>query len=156
MKHKKRRMQMHGAIQAVKWAHFAGSGCLKFGFAVTIRLTCRTPVYQIKKYFSTSFHITITMAYLYSTGGCTRSIKTVTWWTESWWGIRTTTRMEKWFWLKTLHGIAVCIFTQNHFSIWVVVLIPPQDSILHITVLYYDRFSECLVKRRCSAHFFSS
>ena len=31
-------------IQAVKWADFAGSGCLKFGFAVTIRITCRTLV----------------------------------------------------------------------------------------------------------------
>ena len=36
---------MHGGkIQAVKWADFAGSGCLKFGFAVTIRIACRTPV----------------------------------------------------------------------------------------------------------------
>ena len=37
-------------IQAVNWAYLAGSGSLKFGFLVTIRNTCRTPVGCRKNY----------------------------------------------------------------------------------------------------------
>ena len=34
-------------IQAVKWADFAGSGCLKFRFAVKNRFTCQSTVLSL-------------------------------------------------------------------------------------------------------------
>ena len=36
-------------IQAVKLVYLAGSGCLEFGFAVTIRITCWTPVAVLRQ-----------------------------------------------------------------------------------------------------------
>ena len=42
-------MQMHGGkFKQYKWADFAVSGCLKFGFLVAIRKTRRTTVGEIK------------------------------------------------------------------------------------------------------------
>ena len=44
MKHKKKDAIAWRKIQAIKWADFAGSGRLKFGFTVMIWNTCWTPV----------------------------------------------------------------------------------------------------------------
>ena len=45
-------------IQAIKWADFAGSGCLKFGFAVMIRNTRRTPVYLLEWQYGLTYKAT--------------------------------------------------------------------------------------------------
>ena len=58
MKHKKKDAIAWRKIQAIKWADFAGSGRLKFGFAVMIRNTCWTPVYLLEWQYGLTYKAT--------------------------------------------------------------------------------------------------